>query len=97
MSRAERNKRFKKTKKGEDESQLVPDVYDPYQRTYIRNPFHHYRDVDKLIVLVIFLIIYIAQMRSTIKGHSSSSQNNEGPRGEHRVSSTHRLYMMRHG
>ncbi|KAI9995895.1 hypothetical protein PInf_012968 [Phytophthora infestans] len=33
MSRAERNKRFKKTKKGEDESQLVPDVYDPYQRT----------------------------------------------------------------
>eukprot|EP00644_Phytophthora_capsici_P011372 jgi/Phyca11/118863/e_gw1.37.304.1 len=35
MSRAERNKRLKKTKKGEDESQLVPDDYDLYQRTYI--------------------------------------------------------------
>lgn len=35
MSRAQRNKRLKKKKKGEDESQLVPDGYDPYQRTYI--------------------------------------------------------------
>ncbi|ETP22902.1 hypothetical protein F441_03893 [Phytophthora nicotianae CJ01A1] len=35
MSRAERNKRLKKTKKGEDESQLVPEGFDPYQRTYI--------------------------------------------------------------
>ncbi|ETN04687.1 hypothetical protein PPTG_23576 [Phytophthora nicotianae INRA-310] len=35
MSRAERNKRLKKTKKGEDESQLVPEGFDPDQRTYI--------------------------------------------------------------
>ncbi|KUF87766.1 hypothetical protein AM587_10001355 [Phytophthora nicotianae] len=35
MSRAERNKRLKKTKKGEDDSQLIPEAIDPYQRTYI--------------------------------------------------------------
>eukprot|EP00644_Phytophthora_capsici_P012222 jgi/Phyca11/119245/e_gw1.38.413.1 len=35
MSRSERNKRLKKTKKGVDENQLVPEGFDPYQRTYI--------------------------------------------------------------
>ncbi|ETO58987.1 hypothetical protein F444_22635, partial [Phytophthora nicotianae P1976] len=35
MSRAERNKRLKKTRKGGDDSQLVPEQFDPYQRTYI--------------------------------------------------------------
>ncbi|OWZ17076.1 hypothetical protein PHMEG_0009023 [Phytophthora megakarya] len=35
MSHAERNKHIKKTKKGADESQLVPKGMDPYQRTYI--------------------------------------------------------------
>lgn len=35
MSRAERNKRLLKTKKGETSSQLVPEGFDPYQRTYI--------------------------------------------------------------
>ncbi|OWY91593.1 hypothetical protein PHMEG_00039756 [Phytophthora megakarya] len=33
MSRAERNKRLKRTKKGEDESPLVPEEFDSYQRT----------------------------------------------------------------
>ncbi|KUF85205.1 hypothetical protein AM588_10000845 [Phytophthora nicotianae] len=35
MSRAERNKRLKKTRKGGDDSQLVPEQFDPYPRTYI--------------------------------------------------------------
>ncbi|ETL41099.1 hypothetical protein L916_07849 [Phytophthora nicotianae] len=35
MSRSERNKRLRRTKKGADDSQLVPDQFDPYQRTYI--------------------------------------------------------------
>jgi hypothetical protein len=35
MSRAERNKRLSKTKKGGDESQLVPEGLDPYSRVYI--------------------------------------------------------------
>eukprot|EP00644_Phytophthora_capsici_P001926 jgi/Phyca11/107859/e_gw1.14.341.1 len=35
MPRAERSKRLKKTKKGVDENQLVPEGFDPYQRTYI--------------------------------------------------------------
>ncbi|ETI30238.1 hypothetical protein F443_22643 [Phytophthora nicotianae P1569] len=35
MSRSERNKRLRRTKKGADDSQLVPDEFDPYQRTYI--------------------------------------------------------------
>jgi hypothetical protein len=34
-SRAERNKRLARTKKGDDESQHVPEGVDPYQRTYI--------------------------------------------------------------
>lgn len=35
MSRAERNKRLKKTMRGGDVSQLIPEGFDPYQRTYI--------------------------------------------------------------
>ncbi|ETK79521.1 hypothetical protein L915_14633 [Phytophthora nicotianae] len=35
MSRAERNKRLKKTKKGVDENQLVPEGVDPNQRSYM--------------------------------------------------------------
>uniref|UniRef100_H3GHK2 Reverse transcriptase domain-containing protein n=1 Tax=Phytophthora ramorum TaxID=164328 RepID=H3GHK2_PHYRM len=35
MSRGERNKRLSKTKKGGDESQLVPEGFDPYHRVYI--------------------------------------------------------------
>ncbi|OWZ20484.1 LOW QUALITY PROTEIN: hypothetical protein PHMEG_0005100 [Phytophthora megakarya] len=35
MSRAERNRRLKRTKKGADDSQLVPEGFDPYQRVYI--------------------------------------------------------------
>ncbi|ETM41862.1 hypothetical protein L914_12377 [Phytophthora nicotianae] len=35
MSRAERNRRLLKTKKGENSSQLVPEEFDSYQRTYI--------------------------------------------------------------
>ncbi|KAF1795808.1 hypothetical protein GQ600_17344 [Phytophthora cactorum] len=35
MGRAERNRRMKKTKKGLDDSSLVPEGLDPYQRTYI--------------------------------------------------------------
>ncbi|KUF86859.1 hypothetical protein AM587_10007852 [Phytophthora nicotianae] len=31
MSRSERNKRLRRTKKGADDSQLVPDQFDPYQ------------------------------------------------------------------
>eukprot|EP00644_Phytophthora_capsici_P014847 jgi/Phyca11/124249/e_gw1.53.419.1 len=35
MSRAERNRRLMKAKKGVSSSQLVPDECDPYMRTYI--------------------------------------------------------------
>jgi hypothetical protein len=35
MSRAERNKRLAKTKRGGDESQLVPEGLNPYSRVYI--------------------------------------------------------------
>jgi hypothetical protein len=35
MSRSERNKRVQRSKKGDDESLLLPEVIDPYQHTYI--------------------------------------------------------------
>eukprot|EP00644_Phytophthora_capsici_P006312 jgi/Phyca11/117009/e_gw1.32.358.1 len=35
MSRAERLKRLKKTKKADEDSLLLPEICDPYQRVYI--------------------------------------------------------------